>query len=174
MRKHTYLPAMVGFVRNHVAEHFRTDRPWFGPGVAAKLVDAPASIAESVREHLRATSCAFGESRTRLPRSAAGAVELWRNLDVWSCKPDPLGADVVHVREDRSDGANVARRPGFPRGGIQMLDQHLVDAIIGGKNPGGGAADLRAHFVLISDGLTLAHDYLLRFRLMAAGSFATS
>ena len=26
MREHTYLPAMMGFVRNHVAQHFHADR----------------------------------------------------------------------------------------------------------------------------------------------------
>ena len=61
-----------------------------------------------------------------------------------------------------------------------MLDQHLVDAIIGGKNLGGGAAELRAHFGLTRGGLTLAHGFLLGFlslmflSLMAWGCFATS
>jgi hypothetical protein len=35
------------------------------------------------------------------------AVELWWNLQVRSCKPDPLGAHIVHVREDRRNGAGL-------------------------------------------------------------------
>jgi hypothetical protein len=38
------------------------------------------------------------------------AVELWWNLQVRSCKPDPLGPDIVHLREDRRNGAGLAGR----------------------------------------------------------------
>src|SRR5207253_10459257 len=34
MREHTHLPAMVGFVRKHVAQHFRASRPRPGPAVS--------------------------------------------------------------------------------------------------------------------------------------------
>jgi hypothetical protein len=38
------------------------------------------------------------------------AVELWWNLQVRSGKPDPLAADIVHVGEDRRNGAGLAGR----------------------------------------------------------------
>src|ERR1700723_569778 len=80
MREHTHLPAMVGFVRKHVAQHFHPNRPRPSPAVSAKLLDPAATIAERFREHLRAASGALGQSRTSLPRRAASTVELGWNL----------------------------------------------------------------------------------------------
>ena len=51
-------------------------------------------------------------------------------------KPDPLGANIVHLREDRRNGAGLAGRFGSPGGGVKMFDKNLVHAIIGGKKPG--------------------------------------
>ena len=146
MRHHTHLPAMVGFVRNHVAQHFRASRPGTSPAVSEKLLNAAA--AERFREHLLAASGALGQSRAGLPRRAVRAVKLSRNLQVRSCKPDPLAADVVHVREDRRNGAGLAGRLGFPRGRIKTFDQHLVDAIIDGKDLHCGSAESSLNFVL--------------------------
>jgi hypothetical protein len=42
----------------------------------------------------------------------------------------------VHVREDRHDGADLAGRLGSQCGRIEMFDHDLVDAVIGGKDPG--------------------------------------
>src|SRR3989441_5926333 len=99
MREHAHLPAMVGFVTKHVAQHFQANRPRPSPAISAKLLDAAPTTAERFSEHLRAASGALGQSRTGLLRRAVRAVELWWNLQVRSCKPDPLGADIVHVRE---------------------------------------------------------------------------
>src|SRR3989442_3632001 len=126
MREHTYLPAMVGFVRKHVAQHFHANRPRPSPAVSAKLLDA--ALTKRFSEHLRAASGALGQSRTGLLRRAARAVELSWNLQVWSCKPDPLGADIVHVREDRRNGADLAGRLGSPGGRVKMFDENLVYA----------------------------------------------
>src|SRR6202030_1858905 len=134
MREHTHLPAMVGFVRKHVAQHFRANWPKQSPAVSAKLLDAAPTTAERFSEHLRAASGALGQSRPSLLRCAVRAVELWWNLQVRSCKPDPLGADIVHVREDRRNGAGLAGRFGSPGGRVKMFDKNLVYAIIGGKN----------------------------------------
>src|SRR5947208_14381665 len=38
MREHTHLPAMVGFVRKHVAQHFQANRPRPSPAISAKPV----------------------------------------------------------------------------------------------------------------------------------------
>ena len=80
MREHTHLPAMVGFVRKHVAQHFHANRPRRSPAVSAKLLDAAPTTAERFSEHLRAASGALGQSRTGLLRRAVRAVELSWNL----------------------------------------------------------------------------------------------
>ena len=81
MREHAHLPAMVGFVREHVAQHLRADRPGLRPAVSEKLLDAGlifrlTTTAERFGEHLRAASGAFGQSRAGLLLGARRAVEL--------------------------------------------------------------------------------------------------
>jgi hypothetical protein len=141
MREHTHLPAVVAFVRKHVAQHFRASRPRPSPAISAKLLDA-APTAESISEHLRTPGGTLGQSRTGLLRRAMRAAELSWNLQIRSCKPDPLAADIVHVREDRSNGADLAGRFGSPGGRVKMLDKNLVDAIVGGKDLDCGPAEL--------------------------------
>jgi len=70
-------------------------------------------------------------------RAAADA-----ELQVRSGKPDPLAADIVHVREDRSNRAGLAGRFGSPGGRVKMFDKHLVHALIDGKNLNRGSAQL--------------------------------
>ena len=70
MREHTHLPAMVGFVRQHVAQHFQANRPRRSPAVSANLLDAAPTSAERFSKHLRAASGAYGQSRTGLLRRA--------------------------------------------------------------------------------------------------------
>jgi hypothetical protein len=160
MREHTHLPAMVGFVRKHVAEHFRANRPRPTPAVSAKLLDAALTTAERFSEHLRAASGALSQSRAGLLRRAMRAVELSWDLQVRSCKPDPLAADIVHVREDRRNGADLAGRFGSPGGRAKMFDKHLVDAIIGGKELDRGSAKLSLNPGFTKLGLTRAHGSL--------------
>jgi hypothetical protein len=146
MREHTHLPAMVGFVRKHVAQHFHAYWPRPGPAVSAKLLDA-VPTAERFREHLRAASRTLCQTRTGLLWRAVRAVKLSGNLQVRSCKPDPLAADIVHVREDRRNGAALAGRFSSPSRRAKMLDQNLVDAIIGGKDLDCGSAELSVNLV---------------------------
>ena len=49
-----------------------------------------------------------------------------------SCKPDPFAANIVHVGENRCDGANSRTGRGFcpPRRGVKMLNEHLVDEVV--------------------------------------------
>ena len=144
-----YTPARDGgFMREHVAQHFRANRPRPSPAVSAKLLDAAPTIAERFGQHLRAASGALGQSRSGLLRRATRAVELRRNLQVRRGEPDPLGADVVHVREDRRNGAGLAGRLGSPGVRVEMLDDHLVHAIVGDKDPDRGAAELSVGLVL--------------------------
>src|SRR5208337_1525530 len=162
MREHTHLPAMVGFVSKHVAQHFHANRPRLSPAVSAKLLDA-APATERFREHLLAASGALRQSRAGLPRCAVRAVELSWNLQVRRCKPDPLGADIVHVREDRRNGAGLAGRFGSPGGRVKMFDKNLVHAIIGGKDLDCGSAELSVNLVLTRGHGSLLLD-LLYFR----------
>src|ERR1700691_6430317 len=117
------------------------------PAVSAKLLDATPA-AERFSEHLRAAGGALGQSHTGLPWRAARTVELWWRFQVRSCKPDPLGAGIVHVREDGRNGAGLAGRFGSPGGRVQVFDKNLVHAIIGGKNLDRGSAELSASLVL--------------------------
>jgi hypothetical protein len=155
---------MVRFVRKHVAQHFQANRPRPSPAVSAKLLDAAPTTAESCSEHLGAASGALGQCRTGLLRRAVRAVELWWNLQVRSGKPDPLGADVVQVREDRRNGAGLAGRFGSPGGRVKMFDKNLVHTIIRGKDLDCGSAEWSVHLVLTNPGLsvfaslTCAHD----------------
>src|SRR5437867_5800881 len=148
MREHTHLPAMMGFVRKHVAQHFHANWPRLSPAVSEKLLDAAPTAAERFSAPLRAAGAALCRSRTGLLRRAVRAIELSWNLQVRSCKPDPLGADIVHVREDRRDGAHLAGRFGSPGDRVKMFDKNLVQAVIGGKDPDCGSAELSVNLVL--------------------------
>src|SRR5436189_211189 len=86
-----------------------------------RIVAAAAATAERFIEHLRAASGALGQSLTGLLRRAVRAVELWWNFQVRRGKPDPLGADVVHVREDRRNGTGLAGRFGSPGDWVKMF-----------------------------------------------------
>ena len=148
MREHAHLPAMVGFVSKHVAQHFHANRPRRSQGVSAKLLDAASTTAERLSEHLHAARGALGQSRTGLPRRAVRTVEPRGNLQVRSCKPDPLGADIVHMREDRRYGTGLAGRFGFPGGRVKMFDKKLVHPIVGGKDLDGSSVELSVNLVL--------------------------
>jgi len=172
MREHTDLSAMVSFVRKHVAQHFQANRPRPSPAVSAKLLDAAPTAAERFSEHLRAARAALGQSGTSLLRRAVCAVELGWNLQVPSCKPDPLAADIVQVREDRRNGADlvlagvIAGRFGSPGSRVQMFDQNLVHAIIDKEDLGGrdldcGSAELSVNLGLTKLGWTRGHGSLL-------------
>jgi hypothetical protein len=71
----------------------------------------------------------------------------------------------MHVGEDRRNVADVAGRFGPPGGRVKMFDQHLVHAIIGGKNLACGSAELSVNLVLTRGhgSLLLELSYPLRF-----------
>jgi hypothetical protein len=148
MREHAHLAAMVGFVGEHVAEHLHANRPRPRPAVSDEFDDAAPATVERFREHFRAASGALRQGRARLLRRAPRAVQLLRNLQARSRKPDPLGADIVHVREDRRDGAGLAGRLGCPGARVKMFDEDLVHALIGREGLDCGSAELRVNFVL--------------------------
>jgi hypothetical protein len=147
MRKHTHLPAMVRLVSNHVAKHLHTNRPRRSPAISPKPLDTAPIISERLREHLPAASCALGQCSASLLRRAASTVEQQWNLQVRRSKPDPLGADIVHMRENRRNRAHLSRRCGPPRSRIQMFDKVLVHAVIGSKHLHRGSTDLSVNLV---------------------------
>jgi hypothetical protein len=51
----------------------------------------------------------------------------------------------VHVREDGRDRASLSWRFRSPRGWVELLDQHLIDAIVDRKDFHGGSTDLISH-----------------------------
>jgi hypothetical protein len=156
-------------VRKHVAQHFHANRPRFRPAVSEELLDAAPTTAERFSEHLAAASGALGQSRAGLLRRTVRAVELLWNLQVRSGEPDPLGADIVHVRENRRNGAGLAGRLGSPGGRVKMFDKYLVYAIIGGKNLDCGSAELSANLLLAR-----GHGSLIRIsHWNSAGSSST-
>src|ERR1019366_8896538 len=120
---------------------------------------------------LRAASGALGQSRTGLLRRAVRTVELSRNLQMRSGKPDPLAADIVHVAEDRRNAADVVFAGGFagrfgcrfccPGGGVKMFDKHLVDAIVGEKDLGGRDLDCGSAELSVNLGWTRGPGSLL-------------
>jgi hypothetical protein len=156
MREHTHLPAMVGFMRKHVTQHFRTNRPRPSPAVPSEPLDA-ATTAERFSKQLRAASGTFLQSGAGLLRRAARAVQLRWNFQVRSGKPDPLAADIVHVRKDRGNGAGPAGWCGPPGERIKMFDKELVHAIVGGKYLNCGSAQLRVNLLSVNLGLTRSH-----------------
>ncbi len=150
MREHKHLSAMVGFMRKHVAQHLRANRPRPSPAVSAKLLDAALATAERFSEHLRAASGALGQSCTGLPRRTVRPGKLSWNLQVRSCKSDPLRADVVHVREDRRNGADLAGRFGSPGGRVKVFNKNLVHALISGEDLHCGSAQLCVNLSRVS------------------------
>src|SRR5205085_11144551 len=88
-----------------------------------------------------------------------------------SCKPDPLGADIVHVGEDRRNAADVdgrfgCRRSGPPGGRVKMFDENLVHAVIDEKDLGGrdldsGPAELNVNLRSTIDVWSCGHGSLI-------------
>ena len=131
----------MSFVRKHVAQHLQPNWPWLCPAISAKRLDAAPALAERFMKHLRAAGGALSQPRAGLLRRATRAIQLCWNVQMWSRQSDPLAADIVHVREDRRDGADRTRRFGSPEGRLEMLDKNLVQAIAGREdlacNPAG-------------------------------------
>ena len=142
MRQHAHLPAMVRFVRQHVAQHFYADRPRWRPTISAKLLDAAAAIAQRFREHLCAASGALGQSGTGLLRRTMRALELLRHLQMWSREPDPFTTHIMHMRKNRHDRPGLSGRLRSPRRRVKLLDDHLIHALICRKNLRGSSAEL--------------------------------
>jgi hypothetical protein len=84
MGEHAHLPAVMGVMRNHIGEHGNARRPWRGPAITHKTVDAASGSAQSFCEHLGTSSSTLGERRPRLLLRAPAAVKSRRQLEVRS------------------------------------------------------------------------------------------
>ena len=143
MREHAHLAAMVRFVGKHVAQHFQADRPRWRPAISAKLLDAAASIAQRFSQHFHAARSALGQSCAGLLRRAIRALELSRHLQMWSGEPDPFTTHIVHMRENRHDWPDPVGRLRSPCRRVNLLDDHLIHALIRRENLRRCAAELR-------------------------------
>jgi hypothetical protein len=71
-------------------------------------------------------------------------------------QPDPLGADIVHMRENRGYGAHVSGRLRRPYGRVKVFDQNLVHAIVDCKSLDSGSTELSVNLAS-----TRGHRFLL-------------
>lgn len=133
MRQHARLPAVMGIMRKHVCQHGCAPRPRFRPSIAAKGFDAGLGMNKGTSEHL-ATACAtFGKRQFGFFLRATSCIERRRELKMRGGKPEPFAADIMHVRKDcRDRTAPTCRQPSAPGSGIEMIEYHLIHALIYG------------------------------------------
>jgi hypothetical protein len=134
MRKHTNLSAMVRLMGNHVAHHLHTNRPRLSPTIPPKYLNPP-TLPKRLSKHLPTSSRTLRQPHPHLLRRAVRPIEQHRNLQMRSRKPHPLAANIVHMRKDRSNAANVTGRFRPPRTRVKMLNKTLVHPIISSKHP---------------------------------------
>jgi hypothetical protein len=111
----------------------RRREPTPGPAITAELLDAACGIRERVGDHLAASCCAFGQRRFGLLGCAPRSIELRRQLQMRSGQAQPLAANIVHMREDRGDGASlIPWRFGSSCARVKMHEHKLVHAVVDG------------------------------------------
>ena len=132
MCEHADLAAMMGIMRNHVCDHRGISGPWFGPAVAAKLFYK--ALDQGLLNHFAAEGGAFGQRHAHLLGGAAAAVKRGRKLEMRGRESQPFSANVVHMGKDGGDGASAAWWFGAPGGGIEMIEDNLVHAVVDGVN----------------------------------------
>jgi len=142
MGEHQDLSAMVGFVSQHVAQHFDSDGPRGSECVAAKERGMAGRTVKRLREHFGAAGGALRQPLPGLKWCAMGAVEQRGNLEMRGRKPDPFAADVVHVGKDGRDGTNFSGRFRRPGSRVEVLDHVLIHAVVRGEHPRRGWTEL--------------------------------
>ena len=75
MREHAHLSAVMGVMRDHVGEHGDARRPWPGPAIAHKTLDAALGSGQSFCQHLGTALGTLGQRRSRLLLGAPAAVK---------------------------------------------------------------------------------------------------
>jgi len=92
------------------------------------------------------------------------AVELIWNFQVRSGKSNPFGSNVVHMRKDCGDGADFAGWLSGSGGRVELFDEKLVHAFIGGKNLHGGFAELRLRWRRVGFHAEMKREIQIHFR----------
>jgi hypothetical protein len=140
---------MVRLMGHHVAKHLHPNRKSRKPAIPAKHLNS-APITQSLSKHLPTTRPALGQSRTSFLRHTTQPVQLRRNSQVRSRKPNPLTPNIVHMRKDGRDSTNLARRLRPPGSRIKTLDKHLVHPLIRSKDLNRSLIELNVNFVSTS------------------------
>lgn len=133
MSQHAYLPTVMSIVDDHVSNHGDSRGPRSGPPVAEEFFDSSLRRVQRLFEQLRAAPCAFSQRSSRLTLRAACAIEFSGQLNMRRGEPQPLAPDIMHMSEDRRDGARITTgrlRP--PGAGIQVLEDELIHPLING------------------------------------------
>ena len=120
--EHGDVPAVVGIVRDQVAEKSRN--------IGAKALDAAITLQGAADDYAEGVAAGFQRAQG-LRWSHRGAIELLGNVFCLR-RLQPHHAHIVHVGDDGCNGAALAvrrlRRPGCRR---KIVDQILVDAVVG-------------------------------------------
>ena len=130
MCEHADLAAMMGIMRKHVCHHRGIGGPWFCPAVTAKRFYT--ALDQGLLNHFAAEGGAFGQGDAHLLGGAAAAVESGRRFQMRGGESQPFSANVVHMREDGGDCASAVWWFSAPRGGIEMIEDNLVHAVVDG------------------------------------------
>ena len=109
----------------------------------------------SASASISAQRAALSANPARAARRAVHTAELRWKLQVRGGEPDPLRAHIVHVGENRRNGADLACRFGCPDRRIKPFDKKLVHAIVNDKDLDRGSPRLSLNF-----GWTLGHGSL--------------
>jgi hypothetical protein len=130
VRQHADLSTVMGIVRDHIRKHCRSCGPRSGPTIAPELADT-AVWPERFAKHLCAAQGTFCQCDSCLLLGTAGAVELCRQLEMWGGEPEPLAANVVHVREYRGNCAHIAPESLCPPSlRMEVLENELIHLVV--------------------------------------------
>jgi hypothetical protein len=133
MREQADLPAMVRVMGNHVGEHSWARTPGPCPAIAKKNVNPAFRARLGFEKHLAAARGAVSQRSSGLLLRASASVQESRYFQVRSRQPQPLTADIVHMRKDPGNRAYApARGLRPPRPRVEVLQDELVHEIIHG------------------------------------------
>src|SRR5579864_8036410 len=114
---------MMSVVRDEVTEE--------SADVGTKPLDTAVALQCATYHHTERQAALLNGAQG-LRGGEAGAVELRGNIAAFGGGLQPHDANIVHVSDDRGDAASFAVwRLCLPGGGRQMVNQILIDAIVG-------------------------------------------
>ena len=110
MREHTRLPTMMGIMRKYVRHHRRAGGPRSCPTIPAEGLDSAIGLSQSLCQHFAAAPSTLGQRHASLPLRTTSAVEWCRERQMRGRKSQPFAADIMNMREHRSDGTSPGLR----------------------------------------------------------------